>query len=125
MKSALLLSVTLISLPLAAGRAADAPEAKVGVTQELRNSISIRPQLIRDPFPAYADKFLPFAMAASMESTQGGRLWTCWAGGQHALDALPLHEGYRAELFDRRWQDLAAADDAVPARQQQGRVPPS
>ena len=33
------------------------------------------PRLIFDPFPAYAQKFLPFAMAASLESTRKGRLW--------------------------------------------------
>jgi sialidase-1 len=103
MKSAMLLCVTLISLPLAAGLAADAPQAQVDVTQALRNSIYVTPRLILDPFPAYADKFLPFAMAASMESTQGGRLWTCWAGGQDGPHAYLL-----ASFSDDRgksWRD--------------------
>jgi len=103
MKSAMLLSMTLISLPLAAGHAADAPQAQVKVTQAVRNSIYVTPRLILDPFPAYADKFLPFAMAASMESTQGGRLWTCWAGGQDGPNAYLL-----ASFSDDRgksWRD--------------------
>ena len=60
--------------------AADAPKPSVQVTQQLLNSIHVTPKLIRDPFPAYAKKFLPFAMAARMEVTHKGRLWTCWAG---------------------------------------------
>jgi hypothetical protein len=64
----------------AALSAADPQPPVVTVTQELLNSIHVRPQLILDPFPAYAEKYLPFAMAASMESTRKGRLWTCWAG---------------------------------------------
>ena len=90
MKSSLLLSVILFALPLTAGLAADAPQAKDRVTQEFRNAIYVRPQLIREPFPAYAEKFLPFAMAASLESTQKGRLWTCWAGGQDGPNAYLL-----------------------------------
>ncbi len=90
MKSSLLLSVILFALPLTAGLSADAPQAKDRVTQEFRNAIYVRPQLIREPFPAYAEKFLPFAMAASLESTQKGRLWTCWAGGQDGPNAYLL-----------------------------------
>ena len=33
---------------------------------------------------------LPFAMAASMESTKKGRLWTCWACGQDGPNAYLL-----------------------------------
>lgn len=47
------------------------------VSQQVLNSIHLTPQLIQDPFPAYAEKFLPFAMAASIESSAKGRLWTC------------------------------------------------
>ncbi len=60
------------------------------VTQSLLNSIHVTPQLITDPLPAYAEKFLPFAMASSMESTAKGRLWTCWAGGQDGPNAYLL-----------------------------------
>jgi len=70
--------------------AADPPKPAVTVTQELLNSIHVTPQLILDPFPAYAQKYLPFAMAASIESTRGGRLWTCWAGGQDGPNAYLL-----------------------------------
>ena len=65
--------------------------AKLGpVTQQLLNSIHITPKLIFDPFPAYAGKYLPFAMAASMEVTRGGRVWTCWAGGEDGPNAYLL-----------------------------------
>jgi hypothetical protein len=60
------------------------------VTQELLNGIHVTPELVFDPFPAYAQKFLPFAMAASMEVTSKGRLWTCWAGGQDGPNAYLL-----------------------------------
>jgi hypothetical protein len=53
----------------------------------LLNSIHVTPKLIFDPFPAYAQEYLPFAMAASMEVTQKGRRWTCWAGGQDGMNA--------------------------------------
>jgi hypothetical protein len=74
----------------AALSAADPQPPVVTVTQELLNSIHVRPQLILDPFPAYAEKYLPFAMAASMESTPKRRLWTCWAGGQDGPNAYLL-----------------------------------
>ena len=67
-----------------------APKPTVKVTQELLNSIHVTPKLIFDPFPAYAQKYLPFAMAASMEVTHKGRLWTCWAGGQDGPNAYLL-----------------------------------
>ncbi len=60
------------------------------VTQELLNSIHVTPKLIFNPFPAYAGKYLPFAMASSMEATLGGRLWTCWAGGEDGPNAYLL-----------------------------------
>ena len=77
----------LLRAPLAALSAADAPKPTVKVTQELLNSIHVTPKLIFDPFPAYAQEYLPFAMAASMEVTHKGRLWTCWAGGQDGANA--------------------------------------
>jgi hypothetical protein len=64
------------------------PAAKV--TQELLNQIHLTPKLIFDPMPAYGEKYRPFAMAASMESTPKGRLWTCWAGGQDGPNAYLL-----------------------------------
>jgi hypothetical protein len=69
---------------------ASAPKPAVKVTQELLNSIHVTPKLIFDPMPAYGQKYLPFAMAASMESTKKGRLWTCWAGGQDGPNAYLL-----------------------------------
>ncbi len=62
----------------------------IKVTQELLNSIHVTPKLSFDPMPAYGQKYLPFAMAASMESTSKGRLWTCWAGGQDGPNAYLL-----------------------------------
>jgi len=86
---ALLLTALLLA-SLAVLRAADAPTPALKVTQQLLNSIHVTPKLIFDPFPAYAQKFLPFAMAASMEVTHKGRLWTCWAGGQDGPNAYLL-----------------------------------
>ena len=60
--------IALLLMPLASLHAADAPKPTVKVTQELLNSIHVTPKLIFDPFPAYAQKYLPFAMAASMEA---------------------------------------------------------
>ncbi len=57
------------------------------LTQELLNTILKTPQLIFNPFPSYAQKYLPFAMSSSMESTDKGRLWTCWAGGEDGPNA--------------------------------------
>ena len=78
---------TLLLASLAMLPAADAPIASFKVTQELLNSIHVTPKLIFDPMPAYGQKYLPFAMAASMESTRKGRLWTCWAGGEDGPNA--------------------------------------
>ena len=81
---------TLLLAPLAALNAADAPKPAATMTQELLNSIHVTPKLIFDPMPAYGQKYLPFAMAASMESTKKGRLWTCWAGGEDGPNAYLL-----------------------------------
>jgi hypothetical protein len=72
------------------GKLEDLPKPAVKVTQELLNSIHVTPKLSFDPMPAYGQKYLPFAMAASMESTSKGRLWTCWAGGQDGPNAYLL-----------------------------------
>jgi hypothetical protein len=90
MEPTLPLITALLLAPLAALNAADAPKPAVKVTQELLNSIHVTPKLIFDPMPAYGQKYLPFAMAASMESTSKGRLWTCWAGGQDGPNAYLL-----------------------------------
>jgi sialidase-1 len=90
MRYILTLLTALLLAPLAALHAADAPKPAVKVTQELLNSIHVTPKLIFDPMPAYGQKYLPFAMAASMESTSKGRLWTCWAGGQDGPNAYLL-----------------------------------
>ena len=60
------------------------------ITQDVLNAIHVTPTLILDPFPSYEKKYLPFAMAASMESTPKGRLWTCWAGGEDGPNAYLL-----------------------------------
>ena len=83
-------ALVLTALLLAALPAADAPTPAANITQQLLNSIHVTPKLILDSFPAYAQKYLPFAMAASMESTHKGRLWTCWAGGQDGPNAYLL-----------------------------------
>ena len=93
-----LLTVSLLAVPLADAQenkdgqfAGTRPEkTTVKVTQQLLNSIHVTPKLIFDPFPAYAEKHLPFAMAASIEVTRGGRVWTCWAGGEDGPNAYLL-----------------------------------
>jgi sialidase-1 len=70
--------------------AAEPANPPVKVTQELLNAIHIQPKLILNPFPAYAQKYLPFAMASSLEVTSKGRLWTCWAGGEDGPNAYLL-----------------------------------
>ena len=89
MKLTLTLLIALLT-PLAASHAGDTPQPPVKVTQKMLNAIHTRPKLIFDPMPAYGQKYLPFAMAASMESTSKGRLWTCWAGGQDGPNAYLL-----------------------------------
>jgi len=79
------------------------PKAPTEVTQELLNSIHVTPTLIPDPFPAYAEKFLPFAMAASLEVTSKGRIWTCWAGGQDGPNAYLLAS--YSDNQGRSWRD--------------------
>ena len=76
MESSLLLFAIRLAVPLAASQAAEDRQPETVVTQELISSIHTTPQLIFNPFPAYAQKYLPFAMAASMESTSKGQLRT-------------------------------------------------
>jgi len=66
------------------------PADKGRLTQEVLNFIHVTPKVSLDPFPAYAEKYLPFAMAASIEVTRGGRIWTCWAGGEDGPEAYLL-----------------------------------
>ena len=79
--------------PLVAPHGADVPKPPVKVTQELLNSIHVTPKLIFDPIPAYAQKFLPFAMAASMESTSKGRLWMLSRGMKEAFQSFSTDGG--------------------------------
>jgi len=103
MKAALTLLIALLLAPLAALHAADALHPAAKVRQELLNSIHVPPKLILDPFPAYAQKYLPFAMAASMEVTRKGRLWTCWAGGQDGPNAYLLAS--YSDDHGKSWRD--------------------
>ena len=106
MKHALPFITTLLLTPLVALRAADAaPPVKPAVKskQELLNSIHVTPKVIFDPFPAYAQKYLPFAMSAGIEVTRGGRIWTCWAGGQDGPNAYLLASYSDDE--GRNWRD--------------------
>jgi hypothetical protein len=103
MKSSIIVLAALLFVPLAAIHAADKEPATVKVTQELLNSIHVTPKLIHDSFPAYAEKYLPFAMAASMEATSKGRLWTCWAGGQDGPNAYLLAS--YSDDQGRSWRD--------------------
>jgi hypothetical protein len=103
MKTTLPVLAALLLTPLAALRADEAPKPTVKVTQELLNSIHITPKLIFDPMPAYGQKYLPFAMASSMESTKKGRLWTCWAGGEDGPNAY-LVASY-SDDHGKSWRD--------------------
>lgn len=104
MAHTLTLVAELLLTPLGAAPAADGSAKPASeVTQELLNSIHVTPTLIFDPFPAYAQKCLPFAMAASMEVTPGGRVWTCWAGGQDGPDAYLLAS--YSDDQGRSWRD--------------------
>ena len=103
MKTTLPVIAALLLTPLAALRADEAPKPTVKVTQELLNSIHITPKLIFDPMPAYGQKYLPFAMASSMESTKKGRLWTCWAGGEDGPNAY-LVASYSDDM-GKSWRD--------------------
>ena len=76
---------------------------KEPVTQQLLNQVRIRPKLFHDPMPAYAKKYLPFAMSAGLEVTKGGRLWTLWAGGQDGPNAYLLASYSDDE--GRSWKD--------------------
>ena len=60
------------------------------LTQQLLNAIRRTSTVNFDPFPAYAEKYLPFAMSAGLEITPGGRLWTCWIGGEDGPGAYLL-----------------------------------
>jgi hypothetical protein len=88
MKQRCILLSALLLVPLATSHASDTPEPPVEVTQQMLNAIHTQPKLIFNPFPAYSEKYLPFAMASSIESTQKGRLWTCWAAGEDGPNAF-------------------------------------
>jgi len=79
------------------------------LAQETLNSIHVTPKLIFDPFPAYALKYLPFAMAASIEVTRGGRIWTCWAGGEDGPEAYLLVSC--SDSDGKSWRDPAFVID--------------
>ena len=63
---------------------------KVMVTQQLLNAVRRTPEVNFNPFPAYAEKSRPFAMSAGIEVTRGGRVWTCWIGGEDGPGAYLL-----------------------------------
>ena len=63
---------------------------KVKLTHELLNSILKTPQVNLDPLSQYGQKYLPFAMSAGLEVTRGGRIWTCWIGGEDGARAYML-----------------------------------
>ena len=60
------------------------------LTQQLLNVIRQTPAVNFDPFPACSEKYLSFAMSAGLEITPGGRLWTCWIGGEDGPGAYLL-----------------------------------
>ncbi len=90
LRSLKLLALVFLSLAVGPAPAAEPRKPAVKVTQELLNEIHVQPKLVPNPFPAYAQKCLPFAMASSLEVTSQGRLWTCWAGGEDGPNAFLL-----------------------------------
>jgi len=56
--------------------------------QDILNLNRITPRVLFDPLADYADKYLPFAMNASIEVTRGGRIWSCWIGGEDGPNAF-------------------------------------
>jgi len=89
-------------------------QSVVSATQQLLDAIRRTPRVNFAPFPAYGENYLPFAMSASIEVTPGGRLWTCWIGGEDGPGAYLL-----ASCSDDggdTWRDpLLAIDPHDPA----------
>jgi sialidase-1 len=98
----ILASICFLVSPLHSD-ASEPVKAQGKATQELLNSIYVTPKLIFDPMPAYGQKYLPFAMASSLEVTSKGRLWTCWAGGQDGPDAYLV--GSYSDDQGKSWRD--------------------
>ena len=94
----------LVRLP--GGRGHFRTTTPLRLTQQLLDAPSATPpELIAEPtiLVEYAARHLPFAMAASIEVTGGGRVWTCWAGGEDGPAAYLL-----ASFSDNngeRWAD--------------------
>ena len=103
MNTKLLRLAALLLVPVASLHAGEAPKPTGKVTQELLNSSHTTPKLSFDPMSAYGQKYRPFAMASSMESTQKGRLWTCWAGGEDGPNAY-LVASY-SDDHGKSWRD--------------------
>lgn len=121
MKPTLTLLATLLLAPLTSLHAGDAPQPPVKVTQQILNAIHTQPKLIFNPFPAYAKKYLPFAMASSIESTKKGRLWTCWAGGEDGPHAF-LVASYSDDQ-GKTWRDPVFVIDPQAHPSQVGALP--
>lgn len=115
-----LLTILLLA-PLAAIEAGETPQPPVKVSQQMLNAIHTQPKLIFQPFPAYAQKFLPFAMAASMEATKKGRLWTCWAAGEDGPNAF-LVASYSDDQ-GKTWRDPVFVIDPQAHPSQVGALP--
>ena len=121
MKLTLTLLATLLLAPLTSLHAGDAPQPPVKVTQQILNAIHTQPKLIFNPFPAYAKKYLPFAMASSIESTKKGRLWTCLAGGEDGPHAF-LVASYSDDQ-GKTWRDPVFVIDPQAHPSQVGALP--
>lgn len=62
----------------------------MNITQKLLDAIHRTPRINFDPLPTYGESYLPFAMSAGMDVTPGGRIWTCWIGGEDGPAAYLL-----------------------------------
>ena len=62
----------------------------MNITRKLLDAIHRTPRINFDPLPTYGESYLPFAMSAGMDVTPGGRIWTCWIGGEDGPAAYLL-----------------------------------
>ena len=78
-------------------------------TRALLDRIRRTPQIGFHPLPAYAARYLPFAMSAGFEVTPGGRLWTCWIGEEVG----PCHSSMVPTTRKMRWRKRFPADSQL------------
>lgn len=73
-------------------------------SEELLNKINTPVPINFDAIPEYKNHSLHFAMNAGMEITNGGRLYTCWIGGEDGAEAY-LIVTY-SDDSGKSWKDI-------------------